>query len=323
MYDIVTIGDIKLDTFIVIPSASVQCSLKDRDCLLCLAYGKKISVESFEPQIAGSAANVAVGASRLGLRSAIYSAMGDDETTDLAFKILGKEGVDTRYITTRKDAHSSFSIVLTYKGNRTILAKHEPNVYTLPKIDETKWLYVSEIGTHFHKLFDKLPDYVKKNNIKLAFNPGTVQLQSGAKEISAMLKATEVLFVNLEEAEMLLGIKDHMKIEKIIKLVWKLGPNIVVLSDGPNGAYVFDGGKIYFQPAFPATVVEATGAGDSLGCGFISALIEGKKIHEALMWGSAEAASVIQFVGPQNGLLNKAGIDKVLKKHASMHVKEM
>ncbi|MEI7741618.1 MAG: sugar kinase [bacterium] len=323
MYDIVTIGDIKLDTFIVLPEASLSCTLKDQDCLLCLAYGKKITVDAFAPQIAGSAANVAVGASRLGSRTAIYSVMGDDETTDLAFKKLGREGVDTRYVSIKKDANSSFSIVLTYKGNRTILAKHEPNVYTLPKIDETKWLYLSELGTHYHKLFDKLPEYIKAKGIKLAFNPGTIQLQAGAKALSPILKATEVLFVNLEEAEMLLGIKDHNEIEKIIKLVWKLGPNIVVISDGARGAYAFDGGKIYFHPSLPVKVVEATGAGDSLGCGFVAAFIEGKKIQESLAWGIANASSVITQVGPQAGLLTRAGIDKVLKKHTKVHLKEI
>lgn len=323
MYDILTIGDIKLDTFIVLPEASLQCTLREHDCKLCLDYGKKITVDAFEPQIAGSAANVAVGASRLGLRSAIYSAMGDDETSDLAFKHLGKEGVDTRYITMKKDAKSSFSIVLTYKGNRTILAKHEPNVYTLPKIEATKWLYLSELGTHFHRLFDKLPEYIKANNIKLAFNPGTVQLKEGAKALAPLLKVTEVLFVNLEEAEMLLGISDHKEVEKIIKLVWKLGPNIVVLSDGPRGAYAFDGGKITHHPALPVEVVESTGAGDSLGCGFIAALLNGKKIKDALAWGIAEASSVIQHVGPQPGLLTRAGIEKILKKHAKVHMKEI
>jgi len=323
MYDIITIGDVKLDTFIVLPTASLQCALKDKECLLCLEYGKKISVDAFEPQIAGSAANVAVGASRLGLRTAIYSVVGEDETADLAFKRLGKEGVDTRYVQIKKDAKSSFSIVLTYKGNRTILAKHEPNVYTLPKISETKWLYLSELGTHYHRLFSKLPEFIKKNNIKLAFNPGTIQLAAGAKELSPILKAAEILFVNVEEAEVLTGKKDGRDIEHLIKLIWKMGPNIVVISDGPNGAYAFDGGRIIHHPALPAHIVEATGAGDSLGCGMTSALIYGKRLHEALAWGIAEASSVIAHVGPQPGLLNRAGVEKILKTHDKVRSKEI
>lgn len=323
MYDIITIGDIKLDTFIVIPTASVQCQLHKRECLLCLEYGKKIPVESFEPQIAGSAANVAVGATRLGMRAAIFSVMGEDETSDLAFKKLGKEGVDTRYIETRKGAKSSFSIVLNYKGERTILAKHEPNIYTLPKIAETKWLYLSEMGRGYEKMFAKLPEYIKQNKIKLAFNPGALQLKQDGKLLAAILKVTEVLFVNLEEAEVLTGRKNHADVEHLIKVLWKMGPNIVVLSDGPNGAWAFDGGKIIFHPALPVKLVEATGAGDSLGTGIVSALFYGKKLTDALAWGIANASSVIQHVGPQPGLLTKAGIERILKKHAKIHTKEI
>ncbi|MFH0928357.1 MAG: sugar kinase [bacterium] len=323
MYDIVTIGDIKLDTFIIIPESSEQCSLKEKNSLLCFDYGKKISVGSFEPQIAGSAANVAVGSSRLGLRSAIFSVMGDDETTDLAFKKLGKEGVDTRFIQIKHNAKSSFSIVLSYRGNRTILAKHEPHIYHLPEIDEPKWVYLSELGEGYETLFKALPSFIKRKKIKLAFNPGAVQLEAGPKLLAPILKVTEVLFVNLEDAQMLTGRKNHTDVEHLIKFIWKMGPNIVVLSNGKEGAYAFDGGKVIHQPAFPAKVVEATGAGDSLGTGFVAALHAELNMKQALAWGCANSASVLGQVGPQAGLLTRARMEKTVKKFANIKSSEM
>lgn len=320
MYDIITIGDIKLDTFIVIPEATGTCTLKKgkEKCLFCFEYGKKIPVESFEPQIAGSAANVAVGCSRLGLRTAIVSVMGDDETADMAFMHLGKEGVDTRFIETKKNTPSSFSIVLTYKGERTILAKHEPHPYRLPKNDGAAWYYLSELGHGYEELFKKIPEFIKKNNIKLAFNPGAIQIEGGLRVLAPILKVTEVLIVNLEEAHQILGKKNGLDLNHLIKSLWKLGPNIVVISDGARGAFAFDGGDIVHHPAFPAKVLEATGAGDSLGTGIVAALAKGKSAMEALSWGMANAASVIAHVGPQPGLLTEAGIARTLKKHATV-----
>lgn len=314
MYDIITIGDIKLDTFIVLPETSIQCSLRHNECQLCLEYGKKIPVESFEPQIAGSAANVAVGCSRLGLRAAIYSIMGDDETTDLAFKKLGREGVDTRYIRVKKGTLSSFSIVLIYRGERTILANHGSEEYVLPKINQTQWLYLSELGSGYEALFKRLPDYIRAQKTKLAFNPGTLQIKAGAKALAPVLKVTEVLLVNLEEAHALLGEKNGQPLERLIKMLWKHGPAIVVITDGARGAYAFDGGDIIHTPARPVRPVETTGAGDSLGTAVVSALYYGKTLREALVWGMTNAASVIMKVGPQPGLLTKNGMERALKK---------
>ena len=64
----ITIGDTKLDTFVVLDEASLQCQLKMPDCQLCIAYGEKIVVDVVEYQIAGTAQNVAtVGGSVLAI----------------------------------------------------------------------------------------------------------------------------------------------------------------------------------------------------------------------------------------------------------------
>jgi ribokinase len=83
----------------------------------------------------------------------------------------------------------------------------------------------------------------------------------------------------------------------------KLGPKIVVVTDGPAGAYCFDGDKDYFAPIIEAPVIERTGAGDAFGSGFMAAIIYGKSVEDALLWGSKNSASVLGHVGPQKGLL--------------------
>ncbi len=326
MHDLVTIGDIKLDTFVVLPEANLQCSMIEGNkmCWLCLEHGAKIPVEDFEPQIAGSAANVAVGMSRLGFRTAIVAILGADATAPLARARLKEEHVDARYVRVLKRERSSFSVVITYKGQRTMLAAHRPHHYHLPALAPFKWLYLSEMGKDYEELFRDLVAMVKRRGAKLAFNPGAIQLQGGSRRISPVVKATDVLFVNREEAHQLVNSRTNgMDLHHLITRLWKQGPQVVVLTDGSKGSYAFDGGDILHLDPFPAKPVEMTGAGDSFATGFLAARMYGKDIGECLRWGAANAASVIGVVGPQPGLLSKSGVTRALRANTRVTAKAM
>ncbi len=323
MFDAIAIGDIKLDSFINLSEASVNCKLRKRGCQLCLAYGRKIPVKDYEEQIAGSAPNVAVGLSRLGFNSAVYSVMGDDETTDLAFKKLGREGVDSRYIEIDHSLPSSYSAVLNYKGERTILASHQPFKYRLPKLEKTKWIYVGELGDKYEDMYRKLIPYIKKNKIKLAFNPGAVQLAERKKSLLDLIEVSSILFVNRGEGERLAPGNSKKNTKTLIHKLWKMGPEIVALTDGKNGSYTFNGTSVLHCPIYPAKVVETTGAGDSFTTAFMGAILYEKKISDAIRWGNMNAASVIKYIGPQKGLLKKTQIMSRLRNHKNIKVKEL
>jgi len=324
MHDLVTIGDIKLDTFVVLPEAHLQCSFveQEKTCYLCLEHGAKIPVEDFEPQIAGSAANVAVGMRRLGFRTAIVAMLGADATAPLARARLKEERVDARYLKVLKHERSSFSVVITYKGQRTMLAAHRPHHYHLPRMAPFKWLYLSEMGEDYEELFRDLVALVKHRRAQLAFNPGVVQLQGGVRKLMPAIRATDVLFVNREEGHQIINNRTNgLDIRHLITRLWKLGPPVVVVTDGSRGSYAFDGGEVWRLEPFPAHPVEMTGAGDSFATGFLAGRMYGKDLGECLRWGAANAASVISVVGPQPGLLTKAGMARALRTHARVAAK--
>ncbi|MFH1430581.1 MAG: PfkB family carbohydrate kinase [Candidatus Uhrbacteria bacterium] len=326
MYDLITIGDIKLDTFVVLPKRSAQVKLmKDtRREWLCTEYRAKISVTDFAPQIAGSAPNVAVGGARLALKTAIISSVGTDSIGTLAVEHLSRERVDTRHLTKMKDVRSSYSIVTMYREDRTILAALQPHTFRMPKTCATKWLFVSEMGPGFEPLFKDIVTRCKNKQIRLGFNPGALQLKAGLAALKPILKATSILFVNTDEAAQLLNHRNRQSdITHLLTALWKLGPSTVVVTDGPRGAYAFDGGKPLFMPAFPGKATERTGAGDAFACGFLAATIHGKSAAEALRWASANSASVVRHVGPQPGLLAHTAMRETLRKHHRIQAKEL
>ncbi|MDO8489987.1 MAG: carbohydrate kinase family protein [bacterium] len=312
-YDLISIGEAGMDTFLKLHDVSLLCSVKKDACLLCLNYADKIPVEEFHESLGHNACNVAVGSARLGLRSALYTTVGDDDTAEKIITQLKKEGVSTEYIRKQKGSRSSTSVVLNYKTERTILIYHVPRHFRLPSLAPAKWVYLTSLGKGFQVIHKELLQKIKKNGWKLAFNPGDQQLRAGVRALEPVLRACQLLIVNKEEVAMLLE-KPVRDFKEALHELRELGPEIVIITDGSHGSYGFDGHQAYFAKPLPSHVIEMTGAGDSFSTGVLSALSAGKKLDVALLWGAANAASVIEKIGPQSGLLTRSKLLARLKQ---------
>lgn len=311
-FDLLTIGDTTIDTFLFIHDAVVSCSLKKETCQLCVNYADKLPVEKMNRLVAGNAANNAVGATRLGLKTIISTTLGNDGSGEWIYKKLKSEKVDLSRVKIDKKLDTNASTVLSFKGERTIFVYHAPRKYSLPPMPPARFVYYTSVGERHAQLNKDVAAYIKRTKARLAFNPGTYQLRSGLKALAPVIAVTEILFVNKEEAMRIVGPRDDIR--HYLMALHKLGARTVVITDGPNGSFSFDGNKFY-QLGVPKTkVVERTGAGDAFATGFVAARFYGRSVPEAMCWGTMNSSSVIMFVGPQAGLLTRAGLDKFHKK---------
>lgn len=316
VYDIISVGDATLDVFVNLIEANVLCSLKTDVCQLCLSYADKIPVEKVQRVIGGNAANNAVGSSRLGLKAAFYSIVGNDVTGKQIIETVKREKVSTEYVHIDRKQESNYSVVLNYKAERTILVYHIDRKYKLPKLKSTKWIYLTSMGKNHQNLHDELLAHVKKTGVKLGFNPGTHQLKQGLEKLRPLLQVTTVLFVNKEEAKRLVGEIADMK--ELLMAVRHVGPQVAVITDGEKGSYAYDGQSFWKCAITDTPVVERTGAGDSFATAFLAAMNHGKSVPDAMQWGTMNSASVITKVGPQAGLLTKKQMVTWLKKYAKI-----
>jgi sugar/nucleoside kinase (ribokinase family) len=159
-------------------------------------------------------------------------------------------------------------------------------------------------------------DWLDENPaVKLAFGPGTYQLEAGAERLSRIYRRTEVLVLNREEAVKVSG-GNYDDIHDLLSRLHALGPKTVVITDGPKGAYASNGQEVLKMPLYPdpAPPYERTGAGDAFAATFVAALIKGNTIEGALQWAPINSMSVVQKVGSQAGLLNEAGIEAWLRQ---------
>ena len=315
--DFLAIGDITTDAFIKLKDAHVHKGIDDSESSeLCIRFGDKVPYESVDVITAvGNSPNAAVSASRLGLSSSVLTNIGNDQNGKDCLDSLKKDKVNTKFVQIEKGKKTNYHYVLWYGVERTILIKHTEFNYKLPKLPEVGWIYLSSLADNSLEYHLEIAEYLKKNpKTKLAFQPGTFQISLGTEKLKDIYTRTEIFFCNVEEAEKILGIKN--KDIKILSLgIHKLGPKIVSISDGPNGAYASDGENIYFTPMYPdvAEPVDRTGAGDAFSSTFTSALALGKTLPEALSWGPINSMSVVQKIGAQEGLLSKEKLENYLK----------
>ncbi|MBI3624186.1 carbohydrate kinase family protein, partial [Candidatus Saccharibacteria bacterium] len=108
----------------------------------------------------------------------------------------------------------------------------------------------------------------------------------------------------------------HDDLENLFQRLNQLGPKVLVITDGPRGAYASDGESRFKMPLYPdpAPPFERTGAGDAFSSTFVAAIMKGSNLEGALQWAPINAMSVVQKVGAQAGLLTEDQLGEYLQK---------
>ncbi len=317
-FDFVAIGDITTDAFIRLRDAKTVCDASGKKCELSLRFGDKVPYEFVEEvRAVGNAANAAVCAKRLGLNSALVTNVGDDHNGHECVATLHQNGVATDFVSVEKDKETNYHYVLWFEDDRTILVKHHEYDYKLPDIGSPKWIYLSSIGESSAEYHKQIAEYLRQNQeIKFAFQPGTFQMKMGVENLKDLYARSDIFFCNVEEAKNILNKQDEQDVKNLLKEMHDLGPNVVVITDGPKGAYAYDGYEAFFMRPFPDAKppYDRTGAGDAFSATFTSAIALGKSLFDAFLWAPVNSMSVVQQVGAQKGLLTQEEILKYLSQ---------
>lgn len=323
-FDLLSIGDANLDVFIEPTESESLCRLDTKESLIAFSYADKIPVKSLEFSIGGNAANNAVGTKRLGVNTAVVLTLGNDSTAKQIVETLEKEKVDLTYVIQQPSTRSNFNVAVTYTGERTIFSHKAARSYEFPvQLPKVPWAYLTSMGDSFRPFYNHIADWIIKNpEVKLGFNPGSRQMRAGLEHLSNIMKLTHTIFVNKSEAEKLTGFERKEKVTKeLLTKLSQLGPKVAVITAGGDGSYAFDGNKYLHCGVLPVDAYERTGAGDAFGSGFLAAVIRGKSLEEALLWGTSNSASVIGYVGSQRGLLTEMDMGVWIERAKSSGVK--
>ncbi len=344
---IFTIGGATFDIFVKADDQSIM-SIRTPDSFhkwLSFPHGGKVKVNQVMESFGGGATNTAVTFARQGFDVCFVGKVGK-EYGDKVFGNLEKEGIDCKHAKqTSRDKTGFSTIINTFDGDRTLLAYPGANRFftakdlPLDKLKMADWIFLNHLaggGEDIHKALIKV---LKANpKIKLAWNPGHEQIAQGAKKWKELLKQTEILFVNKEEASafsrvdyMPAGVKQddpraHVcthrdllppyadDVTEILRFFVGMGVNNVVITDGRNGSQATDGERHYFCPVLSHKRVDTLGAGDAFASGFTVAMIKSLPLKNALLYGTLNAGNAVMHPGAQNGLLTADEMKAALRK---------
>jgi ribokinase len=321
--DFLAIGDIVIDAFIRLKDASVTCDINRENCQICMPFAEKIPFEFVEVVSAvGNGPNAAVSAARLGLNTGMMTDVGKDDHGKECIVELKKNGVSTKFVSMHRGKKTNYHYVLWFEDERTILVKHEDFAYRFyPPRRNPRWVYITSLGANALDYQLEIGKWLEENpDIKVAFQPGTFQMNAGYEKLGAFYRRAEIFFCNVEEAKRILkkepntGDKNN-DVKELMRAMHELGPKNIVITDGPRGAYAFDGTDSWFMPTYPdpKPPYERTGAGDAFASTVTAALALGKPLSEALTWGPINSMSVVQDIGAQRGLLKREKLEEYLR----------
>jgi ribokinase len=319
MHDIITLGSGTIDVFVQTQNPRIQKHKGHDD--VCYAIGQKILVDNLHVDSGGGGTNTAVAFARLGLKTGWIGKIGADLHAKTLLDEMKRERV--AFLGASGAGMSGYSVILTgLEQNRTILAYKGANdrltAGDVPwKRLNTAWFYFSAMmGASFGTL-KRAAALAKEKGIRYAFNPSMYLAQQGLKALKPVIDGCDVLVLNREEAQALLGTQQRC-VEMLPEL--QKHAKIAVITDGPRTAHASNGIHHYAIEPPSIKVVETTGAGDAFAAGFVAGLILTKDIAEALQWAMAESCSVIQHLGAKQKLLTRNEIRRWARHPAKLSI---
>lgn len=314
---ILAIGDIFTDAFIKLNEEVARVETDaNGEKRLSLPLGSKPPYDGVDiVQGVGPAPNAAVSTARLGVRTGLVSFLGDDQVGKDAVAYLKTENIMTDALSVQEGMKTSYYYVLRYGAERTILVKNEAFQYTwIDPEKEPEWIYLALISNDSWEFHQGLIGYLNAHpNVKLAFQPGTFHFKWGVEKLAELYRRTHIIVLNREEAVDITG-QSYDSIKGLAHALHDLGPQKVVITDGPSGSYASYDFKLVTIPNYPdpAPPVDRTGAGDAFASTIVAALALGESMDTALTWAPINSASVVQKLGAQAGLLRREEVNQFL-----------
>ncbi len=293
-------------------------------------YGQQIGtrledIGSFAKSVGGCPTNIAVGAARLGLKSALVTRVGNEQMGRFIREQLDREGVDTGGIVTDPERltalvllsvenEHSFPLIF-YRDNCADAALNEDDIHE-PFIKRAQAVLVT--GTHFAKPHSdraqrKAMQIARENGGKVVFDIdyrpnlwGLAGHDAGDSRYIASDSVTAHLQTVLPECDLIVGTEEEVLIaaggddlHAALRTIRSLSSAVIVLKRGPMGCIVYDGAipdnleDGIVGKGFPIEVYNVLGAGDAFMSGFLRGWLRGEPHATSATWANACGAFAV------------------------------
>ncbi len=301
MYDLISIGNISIDLFFQ------GDSLTHTGNRFNLALGGKYLVDHFYETLGGGGANVAIGATKHGLKSAIIGVIGNNQFKPIILKHLKDHDVSNEFCNYKDDYQKISSILLSPSGERTIINYETPHEHIFEKTEDflhlkkARMIYISNLPRVPLQERIHVLSYLNSQNIPAVLNFGIRDCRRPLHQILPLISKSQILIVNSHEfSEMVKRPYESIDFNREVrKHIHSAFNSLLVVTDGEKGSYSYYGNKVYYMRALPVKkMVDTTGAGDAYTAGFIVGYLKrAGDVAKSMEIGAEYAVKIIEKVG--------------------------
>jgi len=272
--------------------------------------------ETYGAYPGGAGANVAVGVARLGGRVGFLGTVGDDEYGRQLLRAFEEERIDTRGVRVAQGKGSpSCFIAVGRGGERMIFALggeallEDADDLEVLLLRGIRALYVTDVPTH---VAAAAMAAAQEEGGFVFLSPGGLLTSGGLEPMRELLARADAVVISQAEASCLCPTETPKQAARLLAAV---GPDLVVMTLGAEGALVLDDNKISMVEAFEVQeVTDTTGAGDAFAAGLIAGFIEGLDWRQAARLGCAVAAIKVRHLGARTGLPTRRQVDDLMRR---------
>jgi 2-dehydro-3-deoxygluconokinase len=274
------------------------------------------TASTFRRSVAGAELNVAIGLARLGHGVGWFGRVGDDAHGRLVLRTLRGEGVDVSRLTVDptgptgilvRDAHAQRVIDVSYFRSGSAGSRLSPEDVDLDYVRGASVLWVSGVTAAISSTglaaVRYAVDAAREAEVTVVLDPNIryrlAPLEAQVRALRELSRRVDVVLAGEDEALAITGMKEVRG--EADEWFLAQGCKTVVVKAGEAGAWATDGSKIWTQPAFPVQVVDPVGAGDAFGAGFVSGLLAGAALPDALERAAACGALNVSVAGDFEG----------------------
>ncbi len=252
----------------------------------------EVSVKQLGIYGGGSAANVAVGVSRLGHTSGFIGVVGTDQFGKFLMDEFEKDRVDVSGVKTVEGSSGTAISVVDTNGERMLFTSmgvsenFDKSLVSEERLKGARFLHITSLeGEHVPDTLKHVSEKARELGIRVILDPGCILAEKGLDALRPILKNCFATLPNRVEAEMLTGTNGEEAARKLLET----GVENVVITQGMDGCVLGNRKGVKRIPFSPKTerneAVDLTGCGDSFAAAFITALLENKTLEEAVEFG--------------------------------------
>ncbi|MFM1654665.1 ribokinase [Brevibacillus sp. B_LB10_24] len=270
------------------------------------AMGETVSGNQVHFIPGGKGANQAVAAARLGAKTRMIGAVGDDAFGAQLLASLEQDGIGTQTVKTVAEVATGIASILLSQGDNSIIVVPGANYRCLPEDVDRHMEALEQADVILLQLEIPLETVVHAAKRAKALGKKVVLNPAPARELpDELYQHVDVIIPNETELALLSGISGEgdEQLTGAMKRLLAKGVQTVITTLGAQGAaYLVRGGQLGKAAGHKVEVVDTTGAGDSFNAGFAVALASGKSLAEAVSYAGRVAALAVTRLGAQRGM---------------------